>query len=108
MSEFQFVCQENELTENECKKFEVDFTDVVLIKKDGQVYALNNRCTHHHVSVMDRGELEGDYIVCPNHFWKFDIKSGKKNGNLRGLDKYDVKIEDGKVFIKIVEKELNW
>lgn len=108
MNEFQFVCLEKDLEENECKKFEVDLTDVVLIKKEGKFYALSNRCTHHHVSVMDRGDLEGDYLVCPNHFWRFDIKTGKKDGTLRGLDKYEVKTEDGKVFVKVVEKELNW
>lgn len=108
MNDFQFVCNENELEEKSCKKVEVDGSDVVLIKKDGEIYAFDNYCTHHHVSVMHRGDLEGNYLVCPNHFWKFDIQTGKKDGNLRGLEKHDVKVEDGKIFVRIVEKELNW
>ncbi len=108
MNDFVFVCNEKDLEEKVCKKIVIDEIDVVVFRKDNIIYALNNNCTHHHVSVMDRGDFEGDYLLCPNHFWKFDIKSGKKNGNMKGLDKYDVKIEDNKVFVKVHKTELNW
>ena len=108
MNEFHFVCNQNELIEKKCKKIEVDGTDVVLIRKDGEIHALDNYCTHHHVSVMHNGDIEGDFLLCPNHFWKFDIKTGKKNGNVRGLTKHEVKVEGDKVFVKIAKQELNW
>lgn len=108
MSEFQYVCKINELTENKGKYFFIDEVDVALFKIDGNIYALNNVCPHHHVNCIADGIIENNFILCPNHFWRFDYKSGLKEGKLKGLDVYETKIENDEIFVKVFKKEMNW
>ena len=49
---------------------------IILIKKDGQIYALRNRCAHMSCTLAG-GRLDGDTLQCPCHDWKFDITTGE-------------------------------
>ena len=49
---------------------------ILLLKLDGQVYAVGNHCPHLGCS-MARGQVEGFLIVCPCHDWTFDIRTGE-------------------------------
>lgn len=106
--EFNYVCNFSELEENKGHHFLIDDVDIALFRIENKIYALNNVCPHHHANVMANGFIEKNYICCPNHGWRFDFKTGLKEGKLKGLDKYEVKLEDDKVFVKVFKKELNW
>src|SRR5215216_6476917 len=43
--------------------------------KDGQFGVVSNACNHAG-GPLGQGKLEGDYIVCPWHAWKFHRASG--------------------------------
>jgi nitrite reductase/ring-hydroxylating ferredoxin subunit/uncharacterized membrane protein len=48
---------------------------VLLVRRDGEIKALHNRCTHRAGSLAD-GDLEGNTIVCPLHGSAFNLDDG--------------------------------
>lgn len=105
---FKRVCSVNELKEEQGKRFIIDDVDTALFKLDGEVYAVSNICPHQHTAKIYDGYIDDGRIVCPMHAWSFDLKTGKMGGGSRGLDVYDVKIENDDVFVKVKQKELKW
>ena len=106
--EFVKVCSINELKENAGRRFLINDVDVAVFKVDGKVYALNNVCPHQKAAKMFKGFIEEDKVVCPLHGWEFKLCNGKMNDGRKGLDSYQVKVEEGDVYIKIFKRELKW
>lgn len=44
---------------------------------DGQYVALLDRCPHRDIA-LSRGTVRGHTLVCPGHFWRFDLPSGER------------------------------
>ena len=106
---FEKVCKLSDLRDKEGKRFWVDDVDVAIFKVDGEVYAFSNVCPHQHTPVMYNGFIEEGCIVCPNHGWMFDLKSGSLKATHKGLDKYETKIDGDDILVKVTKKkELNW
>lgn len=61
--------------EGDLTMVEVGDDEVAVAVVDGQIYAFDDVCTHAQCSLAD-GELEGNAVVCPCHFGKFDLKTG--------------------------------
>lgn len=51
-------------------------TAVAVAVLDGQVHAFDDTCPHAGCSLAD-GELEDDSVVCPCHFARFDLTTGR-------------------------------
>ena len=107
-NDFIRVCKLSELNKNSGRKFIVNEMEIAVFKVDEKVFALSNICPHQHSSIIHDGFLEAGHIVCPAHGWKFHLENGKQPGGRRGLDSYQVKIENGEVFVKVFKKSLNW
>ncbi|GJQ63039.1 MAG: (2Fe-2S)-binding protein [Melioribacteraceae bacterium] len=108
MANFERVCALNELKEKQGRRVYVNDVDVAIFLVDGEVYAVNNVCPHQHAAMIYDGFVEDKKVACPIHGWEFDLKTGKLGGERRGLDCYEVKIENGDVFVKANQKTLNW
>ena len=76
--------------------------DVAVYVVGDEVYATDNICTHGHARLCD-GFLEGHEIECPLHQGKFDVRDGTPlcDPVTDALRSYPVKIEDGRVFLRI-------
>jgi naphthalene 1,2-dioxygenase system ferredoxin subunit len=76
--------------------------EVAIYSVDGAVYATDNICTHGHARLCD-GFLDGHEIECPLHQGKFDVRSGKAMCEplTEDIQAYQVKVEDGSVYIEI-------
>lgn len=74
---------------------------VLLIRKEGRIYALSNKCEHMGCP-LDGGSFEGFIIKCPCHDWKYDIRTGEflTAGEIK-LKTYESRVTEGKVFIKV-------
>jgi nitrite reductase/ring-hydroxylating ferredoxin subunit len=108
LEEFYEVCKIEELRNYSPKKYIVAELEIVLIRIDEKIYALSNICPHQHASIICDGFLEDDFIVCPSHGWKFKLDTGNQPGGRKGLDAYEVKIVDDKVFVKVTNKHIAW
>lgn len=75
MDDFQQVAQLSEIPDPGKQIVECDETLVVLFHVDGEIYCLDDVCTHDGGTLGD-GTLEGCEIICPRHGARFDIRTG--------------------------------
>jgi len=70
--------------------------------KDGTFGVLSNTCNHAG-GPLGKGRLDGEYIVCPWHNWKFHRCSGKGEPGFEDdcVPAYSVKVENGHVLIDL-------
>ena len=73
---------------------------VALFNAGGRFYAIANRCSHANGPLAD-GRLEGTTVTCPNHDSQFDLGTGQplRPPASRPLRTYEVKVEDGAIYI---------
>src|SRR5436190_17835346 len=77
---------------------------IILIKKDGQIYAIRNRCAHM-ACTLAGGRLDGYTLQCPCHEWKFDITTGEfVDAREITVPTYECKSQDGKILVKLEEQ----
>ena len=81
----------------------VNGTEVAVFNVDGSFYALDNFCPHQGAPLSD-GWIEGTTVTCPWHAWCFNLTDGKMTMGFDGVDVYDVKIEDGRLWVSSVPR----
>jgi 3-phenylpropionate/trans-cinnamate dioxygenase ferredoxin subunit len=72
---FVFAARLSDFPESGVLPLEVDDHYVVLVRLEGQVYCLEDVCTHDG-GPLGEGELLGHCLVCPRHGAQFDVRSG--------------------------------
>jgi len=94
----------------------VDAGDFVIavINLDGELYAIDNTCSHEEFQMLDCGlpleqVIEGDQIICPRHGARFDIKTGAALAPpaYEPVARYPVRVKHGlvQVFPEGLEEE---
>src|SRR5271170_2403260 len=70
--------------------------------RDGKFGAISNACNHAG-GPLGEGRLDGDYIICPWHNWKFHRCSGVGEPGFEEarIPSYPIKIENGRVFVNL-------
>ena len=70
--------------------------------KDAKFGVLSNTCNHAG-GPLGKGRLDGEYIVCPWHNWKFHRCSGRGEPGFEDdcVPAYQVKVENGRVLIDL-------
>lgn len=99
------VCQLSELVDGEPRKAVVDGTTIAVVLTEGEVFAINDTCSHGAVSLAE-GEVEGCALECWLHGSKFDLRTGAPL-SLPATDPvpvYPVKVEDGTVLVATQEQ----
>ena len=74
--EFYPVVSLDELPSGERILLEIDNMSIVIFNIAGDVYALEDRCTHDN-GPLGEGEIEGFEIICPRHGARFDVRDGR-------------------------------
>ncbi|HEV2424393.1 MAG TPA: Rieske 2Fe-2S domain-containing protein [Terriglobia bacterium] len=49
--------------------------ELALFRRGGCLFALQNSCPHEGAALAD-GETDGDYVVCPGHGFRFNLRTG--------------------------------
>ena len=87
------------------KKVEVNGKQVFIANIAGTIFAIEDKCPHMGGSLSE-GNLEGNFIVCPNHHAKFDITTGKAVGDAK-IAFLKFKVADAKkIAIKVDGNEI--
>ena len=73
------VCPLADLSPGECHRLPLDPPVTVFRTEDGELYALDDTCTHQDASLAD-GWLEGCAVECPLHSSRFDLRTGAADG----------------------------
>jgi chlorite dismutase/nitrite reductase/ring-hydroxylating ferredoxin subunit len=96
------VCPLDELGPGETRTVFLEGKMVGLFNVDGQLYAINNRCTHAR-GPLSEGEVNAEEcsVVCPWHYGKFDLRTGQALDGVvrRPVDTYRVEIRDGAIYV---------
>jgi nitrite reductase/ring-hydroxylating ferredoxin subunit/uncharacterized membrane protein len=76
-------------------------TPILLVRREGKLYALLATCTHAG-GPLNEGTLEDGMIVCPWHGSKFCLSDGAVKGGPATVNErsFDVRVRDGKVEIR--------
>ncbi len=100
-SQWVFAMEDKALKENTMGVAFPKGLPVLIVKKEGRIYALSNKCAHMACS-LSAGTLLGFMLKCPCHDWLYDIRTGKFfNAPEIGLPVYESKVEDGRIFINV-------
>jgi 3-phenylpropionate/trans-cinnamate dioxygenase ferredoxin subunit len=70
------ICPLAALPRGDARRVEGDPPIAVFHTDDGEVFAIDDTCTHQDASLAD-GWLEGCEIECPLHQGKFDVRTGQ-------------------------------
>jgi 3-phenylpropionate/trans-cinnamate dioxygenase ferredoxin component len=99
---YRSACPLAELREGGTHRVVLDGVPVCLVRTDGEVYAINDTCSHADVSLSE-GEVEGLTIECWLHGSRFDLVTGRPTGlpATKPVPVYPVKIEGDDVLVDV-------
>ena len=75
----------DKLPEGQAKKISIGDplaggTEIILCRRDGKLFALDVRCPHEGGRIIGGPLVEGRYVTCPLHSYKFDPANGRAVG----------------------------
>jgi 3-phenylpropionate/trans-cinnamate dioxygenase ferredoxin subunit len=99
---YQKACDESDLHEDTPLRVVLDEIPVTLVRTEGDVYAINDVCSHANVSLSE-GEVEDCAIECWLHGSRFDLRTGRPSGPPANqpVPVYPVKIDGGAVYVEV-------
>ena len=98
------MCSASELPPGQSRIVEVDGRKIGVFNADGELYAIEDRCSH------DDGPLaEGDFdperrtVECPRHGSLFDLTSGRPKTlpAYMPVDTFPIRVEDGVIKLEV-------
>lgn len=66
----------SQIREDEIYPAHVDGVDLILVRHEGGLSAYLDRCPHEGAQ-LSFGTREGDILICGQHLWEFDVRSGE-------------------------------
>jgi nitrite reductase/ring-hydroxylating ferredoxin subunit/uncharacterized membrane protein len=99
--EWARLLPEREIHEGALHRAEAHDTPILLVKQEGQVYALGDTCTHMGCSLSE-GTLHDQQVMCPCHGSHFRLTDGQVTSGPASvaLPAYEVRIRDGHVEVR--------
>lgn len=99
MSQWTRICARSELLPGEHRVAEVDGAMVAVFNVDGEIYAIEDVCTHDGAELTG-GPFTGHTIECPRHGARFDVRTGEV---LRGpawspISRFPIRIENDAIW----------
>lgn len=93
------LCREKDLHPGEARHVKVGKSDIALVRVADEFYALSNICRHTYGPLAE-GLVEGHYLVCPWHGWRYDVRDGSTDHPDADVKTYEVFARHGCVFLK--------
>ena len=100
------ICPLAALPRGEALRVEADPPIAVFHTDDGEVFAIDDTCTHQDASLAD-GWLEGCEVECPLHSSRFDLRTGQVDEPpaKRPIRTHRVEVIDGVVHVALSDVE---
>lgn len=102
MAEFVTVTRLEDLLPGTLKTFFVGEQHLALANVDGQVFAIEDVCTHDD-GPLGEGEIDGYQVECPRHGGRFDLRTGAATAfpAVLGVKTYEVKVEGSEIKVAL-------
>jgi nitrite reductase/ring-hydroxylating ferredoxin subunit len=117
-AELEYVCRQNELASGQMKAFQVGRRSIVLVRGEGDFYALRNLCPHQGAELSEGwlsgtalpspvGEVHygraGEILRCPWHNWEFDVRTGRSlhDPDHERVRAYSVVVRESEVYVDL-------
>ena len=102
------VCALTELPPGEARRLELEPPVAVFRTDDGDIYAIDDTCTHQDASLAD-GWLEGCEVECPLHASRFDLRTGAVDAPpaKKPVRTHAVSVDGGEVYITVSDAAPN-
>lgn len=101
MTSWVIAASESDVKEGKMKPVEVGDTRILLIRIQGEIFAIENRCPHMNCPLQ--GGIIQDYsIKCPCHSWSFDIRTGSYVASDKiKVNVYETQLKDGNISVLV-------
>lgn len=99
---FEKIGNISEVPPGTAKVYEVGDRTVAVCNVGGELYAVDDVCTHDEGS-LDQGDLEGFEIECPRHGARFDVRSGEVKAlpAVLPIDTFKVRLQGKDIEIEV-------
>lgn len=103
------ACRLADLPRGEACRLDIDPPVSVFHTEDGEVFAIDDTCTHQDASLAD-GWLEGCEVECPLHASKFDLRTGSADAPpaRHPVRTHEVVVEDGMIYVRMSTESPNF
>jgi nitrite reductase/ring-hydroxylating ferredoxin subunit/uncharacterized membrane protein len=100
--DFTRVCDAADLTDNQLKKATANGTEIVLLKRGNEIFALGEKCSHLG-GPLSEGQIDGNTVQCPWHGSRFCLKDGSviDGPATNPQPVLETKVQDGGVFVRV-------
>ncbi len=91
-----------EFTDRPLRQVTVGRTKLAVSCVDGELAVVSGVCNHAGGPLGD-GRLDGDYIVCPWHYWKFHRRTGEGEPGFEEdrVPRHDLKVDAGRLLVNL-------
>lgn len=101
-TEWTAVANDADVPDGTLRRVRADGVDVVLLRRNGRLYAVANRCSHRG-GPLHLGRTEGTTVRCPWHHSVFDLIDGSV---VRGpasapQPRYEIRVRDQKIELRV-------
>ena len=102
MAEWARVASVGDVPEGTLKGVRVGMLPLVLANVAGDLYALEDLCSHQEFPLAD-GELDGTDVVCTYHGARFDACTGRNKGlpAIRPVKSFPVDVREDGIYVEV-------
>ena len=94
------VCRLEDLAENTARHFKIGKSDVAVVRVADEVFALSNVCRHA-FAPLSEGFVEGRWLVCPWHGWRYDVRTGTTDHPNADVRTFPTVVRAGEVLVVV-------
>lgn len=102
MSEFIKVATVDQIPVGGSKLVEIEEIRVALFNLNGEIYAIEDVCTHDGGPLVEGTVVNGHEVMCPRHGARFDIRTGAALSfpAFEATNSYAVRVEGDEVWME--------
>lgn len=88
---------------NTARSIQIDNNRICLTRIEDGYFALEDKCPHAGARFGMGGYCENDFLVCPVHRYRYDVKTGKgKQGDF--VQSYPVELREDGLYVALKKK----
>ncbi|NNE92678.1 MAG: Rieske 2Fe-2S domain-containing protein [Verrucomicrobiales bacterium] len=101
-TDFQTVGPAHEIAEDRGRGYQVNGRRIAVIRHGGDLFALDEMCTHADASLAF-GPVQEGRVMCPWHYAEFDLQTGEActGPACEGVNTYPVRERDGNIEVAV-------